>query len=76
MWRIVLLIDFLFTKARKVLEEAKEDAMLHHAACNFKMIPGMQDVPLVSLERWNVLLLDDFTLGTMLACVLYMYILL
>ena len=34
MWRLVLFSDFLFTKASKVLEEAKEDAMIHHAACN------------------------------------------
>ena len=33
MWRLVLLSEGLLIKARKVLEEAKEDAMLHHAAC-------------------------------------------
>ncbi|XP_028402950.1 uncharacterized protein C1orf50 homolog [Dendronephthya gigantea] len=33
-------IRHLQNQARKVLEEAKEDAVLHHAACNFKKIPG------------------------------------
>ena len=27
-------------QAKTVLEEAKRDAELHHAACNFKKIPG------------------------------------
>jgi len=30
----------LFFQAQLVLEEAKRDADLHHAACNFKKIPG------------------------------------
>jgi len=30
-------VDF---QARKVLEETKRDAELHHAACNFKKRPG------------------------------------
>lgn len=29
-----------FFQARKVLEETKRDAELHHAACNFKKRPG------------------------------------
>ena len=29
-----------YFKARKVLEETKRDAELHHAACNFKKRPG------------------------------------
>ena len=35
----MLFFVFVF-QAKKVLEEAKEDAILHHAACNFKKIPG------------------------------------
>ncbi|XP_066302747.1 uncharacterized protein C1orf50 homolog [Branchiostoma lanceolatum] len=33
-------IKFLQEQARRVLVEAKRDAELHHAACNFKKIPG------------------------------------
>ena len=33
-------IRHLQFQAKKVLEEAKEGAILHHAACNFKKIPG------------------------------------
>lgn len=33
-------LKHLQQQARTVLEEAKRDAELHHAACNFKKIPG------------------------------------
>ncbi|XP_020892139.1 uncharacterized protein C1orf50 homolog, partial [Exaiptasia diaphana] len=33
-------IRHLQEQARKVLEETKRDAELHHAACNFKKRPG------------------------------------
>ncbi|XP_046859493.1 uncharacterized protein C1orf50 homolog isoform X2 [Xenia sp. Carnegie-2017] len=33
-------IRHLQEQAKKVLEDAKQNALLHHAACNFKKIPG------------------------------------
>lgn len=37
---ILTFIISFSTQAQRVLEEAKRDADLHHAACNFKKIPG------------------------------------
>jgi len=33
-------VHFLQQQAHKVLQEAKENLKLHHAACNFRKIPG------------------------------------
>jgi hypothetical protein len=37
---IVDQIRYLQRQARKVLEESHRDNLLHHAACNFKKVPG------------------------------------
>lgn len=38
--QIATQIRFLQQQAREVLEQAKRDAQLHHAACNFQKRPG------------------------------------
>ena len=36
----VLKVRFLQEQARKVLEDARLNALLHKTACNFKKVPG------------------------------------
>ena len=33
-------VDILLTQAQDILETAKRDTQLHHAACNFNKVPG------------------------------------
>jgi len=37
---LLLQIKFLQAQAQKILDETAIDTNLHHAACNFKKIPG------------------------------------
>merc|ERR1712204_37552 len=46
-------VRFLQEQARKVLEDARLNALVHKTNCNFKKIPGTEFLSMISPEEWG-----------------------